>query len=123
MNRFKQARMDAGLSQKSAAISLGVKPPSMSDWENGKAMPTYDHLMDMASLYNVSIEYLLGHSEIKKEPAVKDGELKDEIIDQIRDLPDAALCRVSDFLSGLRAGREIGAASPAAPDPDPAPDP
>lgn len=116
MNTFKQARMAAGLSQKAAAISLGVKPPSMSDWENGKAMPTYEHLKDMAELYHVSIEYLLNHEQIKKEPtAVSDDELRSDLIEQIRNLPDAAIYRVSDFLSGLEAGREMKIAEASVP--------
>lgn len=127
MNRFRQARLQAGLSQKAAAISLGVKPPSMSDWETGKSRPTYDHLTDMAELYGVSLDFLLGtdpaapqpQNEQIKKPAADSSELVETIIDQIRTLPDPALARVSDFLSGLGAGLEIRAAAPADPDPDP----
>ena len=119
MNRYKEARIRAGFSQKEAAISLGVRPPSMSDWESGKTKPTHEHLVAMATLYGTTIDYLIGASDTqKKQPTVSDDGLKDDIISQIQQLPDPALTRVADFLSGLRAGREVAAADAAAPDPE-----
>lgn len=119
MNRYKEARIRAGFSQKEAAISLGVRPPSMSDWESGKTKPTHEHLVAMATLYGTTIDYLIGASDTqKKQPTVSDDGLKDDIISQIQQLPDPALTRVADFLSGLRAGREVAAVDTAAPDPE-----
>lgn len=67
MYRFKECREAAGISQKSAAITVGVKPPSMSDWESGRTSPTCDKLIRLASLYGVSIDELLGVSNRKSE--------------------------------------------------------
>ena len=118
MNRYREARLRAGLSQKAAAISLGVRPPSMSDWESGKTQPTHTHLVAMASLYGTTTDYLTGASDTKeKQPAAHDGELLENIISRVRVLPDPALCRVSDFLDGLQAGQEVAAAAAAVPDP------
>ena len=60
MYKFKECRQQAGLSQKAAALSLHVKPPSISDWENGKTNPTIDNLVKMAQLYQVTVDHLLG---------------------------------------------------------------
>ena len=117
-NRFKEARLRAGLSQKAAAISLGVRPPSMSDWESGKTKPTHEHLAAMAVLYNTTVDYLLGASDQKtKKPAEQSGELLDDIVTRLRELPDPALSRVSDFLEGLQAGQEIAKEAQAHQDP------
>ena len=114
-NRLKEARLRAGLSQKAAAISLGIRPPSMSDWESGKTKPTHEHLAAMASLYHTTVDYLVGASNIKeKQPTEQSGELLDNIVTRLRELPDPALCRVSDFLEGLQAGRETAQESQAA---------
>ena len=107
---------------------VNVSQRTVAFWESGERTPSYGTISRLADRLDTSVDFLLGRADarpetIKKEPAVSDSELKEEIIDQIRNLPGPALCRVSDFLSGLEAGREIGAASPAAPDPDPAPDP
>jgi len=117
VNRYKEARIRAGLSQKAAAISLGVRPPSMSDWESGKTKPTHEHLVAMAALYGTTTDYLTGASDTKeKQPSAQSGELLNNIISQIRDLDDPVLYRVSDFLSGIRAARESVLAEPARPD-------
>ena len=118
MNRYKEARRRAGLSQKSAAISLGVRPPSMSDWESGKTKPTHEHVVAMAALYGTSTDYLMGVSDTKeKQPVVQNDELLQDVISRIQVLPDPALSRVSDFLDGLQAGQEVAATQAAAPDP------
>ena len=123
MNRYREARIRAGLSQKAAAISLGVRPPSMSDWESGKTQPTHRHLVAMAALYGTTTDYLTGASDTnEKQPTVQDGELLADVISRIQELPDPALSRVSDFLDGLQAGREIAAEVPAAPASADAPD-
>ena len=121
MNRFKQARINAGLSQKSAAISLGVRGPSMSGWESGKTRPKLKYLKDMADLYGVSVDYLLGEDgDDKKEPAVmSDDELRNEISSRVMGLSDPALARLSDFLDGLAAGQRIAERAQAAYDPAP----
>lgn len=116
MNRFKEARLNAHLSQKAAAISLGIKPPSMSGWESGDTKPTLENLKAMATLYGVSIDYLLGNDEPQneKKPIVVDDGLLEDTIRRVQTLPEPALARVQDFLDGLEAGLSVGSAAPAA---------
>ena len=63
MNKIKEARKAAGMSQKFVAMTLGVKGPSVSNWESGKTTPTPDNLAALAELFNVSVDYLLGRDE------------------------------------------------------------
>lgn len=63
MNRLKQCRIDAGLSQQYVAVTLGVKGPSVSNWESGKTSPTVENLVALAKLYGVSTDYLLGNDQ------------------------------------------------------------
>lgn len=63
MNKFKECRLQAGLSQKFVAKTLKVASPSVSNWESGKTMPTPENLAALASLYGVSVDYLLGRDE------------------------------------------------------------
>lgn len=118
MNRYREARLRAGMSQKAAAISLGVRPPSMSDWESGKTQPTHAHLVAMAALYGTTTDYLTGATDTKEKQPTADGELLENIISRVRDLPDPALSRLSDFLEGIAIGQEIATPAPADPDPD-----
>ena len=67
MNKFKECRLQAGLSQRFVANTLKVASPSVSNWESGKTMPTPENLAALASLYGVSVDYLLGRDEEKSE--------------------------------------------------------
>ena len=57
---FREARENAGFSQKYVAITLGVQPPNVSRWESGVTFPTVENLMKLADLYQVTTDYLLG---------------------------------------------------------------
>lgn len=65
MNRIKEARLAAGLSQKFVALSLGLKAPSVCNWENGKTNPTPENYAALSSLFGVSIDYLMGADDAK----------------------------------------------------------
>lgn len=67
--RMKQAREAAKLSQKAVALSLHVSAPIVSEWESGKKCPSLSNLKEIALLYNVSADYLLG-IENRKTPVV-----------------------------------------------------
>lgn len=90
MFRFKQCREEKGLSQKFVAISVGVKAPSISDWENGKTNPTLENLIALADVLGVSTDYLLGIDSEPKEkspPSVVEDELDYRLLTLIRQLP------------------------------------
>lgn len=133
MNRFKLARLQAGLSQKAAAIALGISQPSMSEWETGKSRPTYANLIRLADLYHVSFEYLLS-SDVQpdappgvsapfsdKKLTADDDELRNRIIFLLNSLSSRDLLRVADFLAGLLCASDNAARSEAGHNPGSAP--
>ena len=67
MNRIRQARKERGMSQKQVALELGVKGPSVSNWESGKTTPTKENYIAMSSLFHVSVDYLMGIDDIPDE--------------------------------------------------------
>lgn len=71
MNNIKQARMNANMSQKEVALSLGVSGPTVSEWESGKKKPSTANLKALAQLFSVSSDYLLGMDE-ENTPTPKD---------------------------------------------------
>ena len=60
MNRIRETREGKGLSQKQVALEVGVKSPSVSNWESGKTTPTPENYIAMARLFHVSVDYLMG---------------------------------------------------------------
>ncbi len=57
-NRLKQARKDAGLTQKQAAARVGMSQSTLSGLETGE-QPTSTFLPQLADLYGVSLRWLI----------------------------------------------------------------
>lgn len=107
MNRYKECRIARQMSQKFVALSVGVSPPMVSQWENGVKKPSKETLVKLADLFGVTTDYLLGHdTDIKKEAAALDSDLDKNLITLLTDLPVKDRQRVMDFASGLKAAKE-----------------
>lgn len=55
---LKAARVNAGFSQKEAAIRLGVSNKTLGNWENGITFPPADKILEICKLYGVSYDNL-----------------------------------------------------------------
>ena len=60
---YRKARQDAGIRPETAASELGVSITTLLNWERGDTTPNADNLRNMATLYKVSSDYLLGLME------------------------------------------------------------
>ncbi len=58
--RIKRLRKNKGLKQQELAEILGIKRNTYSDWENGKTEPSFENLIKLADLLEVSIDWLFG---------------------------------------------------------------
>lgn len=67
MNNLKAARKAKGLTQVEVARAIGLTQNGYSYWENEKAKIDKDQLLKLASLFEVSVDYLLGNTTV---PAV-----------------------------------------------------
>lgn len=110
MNNLKAARKAKGLTQTEVAQAIGLTQNGYSYWENGKAKIDRDQLIKLAALFEVSIDYLLGNTEVPASNGVRIPVLGDvaagipiEAITDIADYEeiDAALARTGEFF-GLR---------------------
>lgn len=59
---IKQLRENAGYSQSVLAKELNVTRSAVNAWEMGLSVPTTQYVVDMARLFRVSADYLLGLS-------------------------------------------------------------
>lgn len=63
--RLKKLREQKKLNQTELANLLEVSNGSISKWERGDRQPDYETLEKIADTFNVTIDYLLGRSDIK----------------------------------------------------------
>jgi DNA-binding XRE family transcriptional regulator len=59
MNRIKELREKAKLTQAELADSLGVKRVTVAQWERGENKPRIDTLIKMSKLFQVTTDDLL----------------------------------------------------------------
>ncbi|GAA0767160.1 helix-turn-helix transcriptional regulator [Clostridium subterminale] len=62
--RLKELRKKHGLTQKALADILLIDNSSISKYENDKAIPENELLQRIADFFSVSVDYLLGRSDI-----------------------------------------------------------
>ena len=100
-------RKENGKTQKEIALYLKISQQANANYESNKREPDIDTLIKIADYFNVSVDYLLGKSENKKQPADENiSELDKELIKIMSKLTPAEAVRVRDFVSGLIANRE-----------------
>ena len=65
-NRIKQLREEKGMTQVRLSIELEVTQETVSAYEIGKHFPSVKSLLKMSRLFDASIDYILGLSDIQK---------------------------------------------------------
>ena len=65
--RIRQIRENHSLTQQKVADLLNVGQRTYADYESGKTRIPVDSLLILAKHYNVSMDYITGASNIKKE--------------------------------------------------------
>ena len=63
--RLKELRCDNDMSQTKLAEKLNLKASAISKYEKGLTQPSIETLEKLAKIYNVTIDYLVGISDIK----------------------------------------------------------
>lgn len=62
--RIKSIRVSKGFTQKQVADAIGVTEVSLQRFEYGSSRPSLDTLIALADFYNVSLDYLVGRSDV-----------------------------------------------------------
>lgn len=65
------------LTQKDVALFLGVDRSTYNKYETGDSEPNFDTICRLADFFDVSVEYLMGRTNIKKTPISKETDVSD----------------------------------------------
>lgn len=57
--RLRELRNKSGLTQNEIATKLGVSGQTILNWENGIYEPKINQLIQLADLFNVTVDYLI----------------------------------------------------------------
>lgn len=89
MRRIAILRREAGMNQLDLAETLGLSQQAISKYENGKAEPDSATLKKLSSLFNVSVDYIIGnsdkrdHSDLTKKDEKDISRTLDTLMEQI----------------------------------------
>lgn len=75
--RLKKLRKEHSLTQKNLAEKLNIAQPRILEWEKGKRNPNKESLESLSKVFNVSVSYLLGETNIKSSSDI------DEIMEKL----------------------------------------
>ncbi|MVX64990.1 helix-turn-helix domain-containing protein [Clostridium chromiireducens] len=68
--RIKERRLLLGYNQPELAKIMNVSKQTVSNWENGNRTPDAETLSKLSDLFSVSVDYLLGKTDIVASPTV-----------------------------------------------------
>ena len=63
---LKRTRTEKGISQKQSATAAKISVTQYQNYEYGKSEPTASVLIALADYFDVSLDYLVGRSDIKE---------------------------------------------------------
>lgn len=66
MNRIALLRKEKGMSQIALSMKLNLSQKMISAYENGKSEPSIETLVHMADIFQTSVDYIIGYTDIKK---------------------------------------------------------
>lgn len=92
VNRIKELRIEKGILQSDLAKRLKMGQATVSNWETGRHEPDQNALLEMSKIFDASIDYILGNSDIKKAPSLEDAGLsaeEAELLKLFRAAPEA----------------------------------
>ena len=92
MNRIIELRIEKGILQSDLAKRLKMGQATVSNWETGRHEPDQNALLEMSKIFDASIDYILGNSDIKKAPSLEDAGLsaeEAELLKLFRAAPEA----------------------------------
>ena len=93
-NRIKELRIAKGMKQDELGRRCGVKQGAVSTWETGSSSPKPEALQIMCDIFGVSLGYLMGIEDDKKEESIENvsyalnGEIRDLTEEEERDILD-----------------------------------
>ncbi len=86
-DRLRKLRVEKDITQQDMADFLGITRPAYTAYESGRRQPDNESLSKLADFFNVSVDYLLGRTDIKNptEPiaAHREGDWTEEELEDI----------------------------------------
>lgn len=100
MNRIKELREEINMTQVRLSIELEVAQETISAYEHGKHFPSVASLLKMSTIFNASIDYIMGLSNIRNPISTLDDD-EQKLIGYFKKLSEGKKEIALAYLQGL----------------------
>lgn len=100
--RLKKLRENAELKQEELATKIGLSTSTIGMYENERRQPDYDTLLKISDFFDVSVDYLLGKTSVKKYEKPYDTELEEVLFSKAKDLSDEDKKAVMNVIDAIK---------------------
>lgn len=101
MNRIKELREEKHITQIRLSIELEVSQETISAYEKGKYFPSVKMLIKLSEIFNTSIDYLLGLSDIRNpELAMRLTPFEENLLTLSKDLDEIGREKTLSYIEG-----------------------
>lgn len=103
-NRIKELRIEKRITQLQLSVHLNVTQETISAYEHDKHLPSLTALMKMSSLFDASMDYIMGVSSVRHPEPVNytvDDEQRDYLLHCYRKLGTKNKARLTAYAQGL----------------------
>lgn len=98
MNRLRDLREDADMTQIEVGKILGLSPAAIGHYESGRRQLTAELIVKFCALYRVSADYLLGISDIRAPAAAAAAEAAPELLEAAKVIATLTPAQLDVFL-------------------------
>jgi transcriptional regulator with XRE-family HTH domain len=102
MNRLRELRTEKNLSLRELAEKLELSYSSVGKYERDEAQPSFDILFKLADFFDVSIDYLIGYTDIRTK------ELTIQNISKQTGLSENAVRELKHIYTASKSDSEVG---------------
>lgn len=109
MIRLRELREERRLSQDGLALKLNVSQSTISAYEVGDRTPDLETLIAIARLFGVSLDYLVGQTDLKQP--IRQSDLNSSELEHLRiyrQLSEIDKEKVSAYIDGLQSRLQKG---------------
>lgn len=100
--RLKELRMLNNMSQSELAEKVNLKTSAISKYETGTTQPGIDMLKKFAEIFSVTVDYLVGFSDVKNPYGIMKITLSElELLDKFRKLSYENKIRVDERIKTM----------------------
>ncbi|ACD53649.1 helix-turn-helix domain-containing protein [Clostridium botulinum] len=116
-DRIKDLRKSKKLTQTDLGRILGVGKTTISMYENGNSTPNDEIKFKIAAFFDVTLDYLLGKSDIKKYDDVlsidkqdntQNTPIEDKLIEKLKNLDDESKKELEKYMDLLKLKESMG---------------